>query len=128
MIRLWAALQDPDNPLAKVSQSFKEYSQGQGSLAIVVAGVFVLLILGAIFYSLVSVRRKSAHWRTFREFAEASGLNSQETKLLIYVAERVQPENPVALFVKRTVFETAVHDLNLEPARAGILRRKVYGP
>jgi hypothetical protein len=44
------------------------------------------------------------------------------------VAERVQPENPVALFVKRTVFETAVQDLNIEAARAGILRRKVYGP
>jgi hypothetical protein len=128
MIRAWTSLQDPDNPLAKVSQSFKEYSQGQGTLAIIVAGVFVLLILGAIFYSLVSARRKSAHWRTFRDFAEASGLTSQETKLLIYVAERVQPENPVALFVKRTVFETAVHDLNIEAARATILRRKVYGP
>jgi hypothetical protein len=128
MMRAWTALQDPDHPLAKVSQSFKEYSQGQGSLAVILAGVFVLLILGAIFYSLVSTRRKSAHWRTFREFAEASGLTSQETKLLMFVAERVQPDNPVALFVKRTVFETAVQDLNLEAARAGILRRKVYGP
>ena len=123
-----SVVQDPDNPLAKVSQSFKEYSQGQGTLAIVVAGVFVLFILGALFYSLVVARRKSAHWRTFRQFAEASGLSQPETKLLIYVAERAQPENPVALFVKRTVFETAIQDLNIEPARAVVLRRKVYGP
>ena len=129
MNRLLAALQDPDeNPLAKVSQSFKEYSQGQGSMAVIVAGAFVVLILCSIFYSLLSAHRKSAHWRTFRDFAEASGLTSPETKLLIYLAERVQPDNPVALFVKRTVFENAVQDLNVEPARAGILRRKVYGP
>jgi hypothetical protein len=128
MIRLWSALQDPDNPLTKVSQSFKEYSQGQGTLAIVVAAAFLIIILAAIFTSLISARRGSAHWRTFREFAEASGLTAQETKLLIFVAERAQPDNPVALFVKRSVFETAVQDLGIDVPRAGILRRKVYGP
>ena len=121
--------QDPEeNPLAKVSQGFREYSQGQGSMAFIVAGVFVLLILASIFYSMVTARRKSAPWRTFREFAEASGLTSPETKLLIYVAERVQPDNPVALFVRRSVFEGAVQDLNIDADRAGNLRRKVYGP
>ena len=127
-MRLAPFVQDPDSPLAKVSQSFKDYSKGQGSMAVIVAGVFAVLILCSIFYSLVTARRKSAHWRTFRDFAEASGLTAPETKLLIYLAERVQPDNPVALFVKRTVFENAVQDLNVDAARAGILRRKVYGP
>jgi len=120
--------QDPDNPLSKVSQGFKDYSKGQGSMAVIVAGVFLILILVSIFYSLVSARRGSAHWRTFKEFAAASGLTSAETKLLIFLAERVQPDNPVALFVKRSIFESAVQDLAIEPARAGALRRKVYGP
>ena len=124
-----ALVQDSDsNPLAKVSESFREYSRGQGSMAMLVAGVFVLLILASIVYSLITARRNSAHWRTFREFAEASGLTSPETKLLMYVAERFHPDTPLALFVKRSVFENAVLDLNLEPARADILRRKVYGP
>ena len=122
------ALQENENPLAKVSQSFKEYSQGQGTLAIVVAGAFVLLILFSILYSLLAAHRKSAHWRTFCEFAEASGLTPPETKLLIFLAERVQPENPVALFFKRSVFESAVQDLSIDAARATLLRRKVYGP
>lgn len=122
------ALQESENPLSKVSQSFREYSQGQGTLAVIVAAVFVLLILFSILYSLMSAHRKSAHWRTFREFAEASGLSSPETKLFIFVAERVQPENPVALFFKRSVFESAVQDLSIDAARAGVLRRKVYGP
>ena len=120
--------QDEENPLTQVSRSFKDYSKGQGSLAIIVATVFLVLILAAIFYSLISARRSSAHWRTFKGFAAASGLTSQETKLLIFVAERAQPDNPVALFVKRSVFESAVQDLAIEPARAGVLRRKVYGP
>jgi hypothetical protein len=121
-------LQESENPLAKVSRSFKEYSQGQGTLAIVVAGVLVLLILGSILYSLMAAQRKSVHWQTFREFAEASGLTPPETKLFIFVAERVQPENPVALFFKRSVFETAMQDLSIDQARANTLRRKVYGP
>ncbi len=120
--------QDDENPLSKVSQSFKDYSKGQGSLAIVVATVFLALIVVSIFYSMVSARRSSAHWRTFKGFAAASGLTSQETKLLIFVAERTQPDNPVALFVKRSVFESAVQDLAIEPTRAGVLRQKVYGP
>jgi hypothetical protein len=122
------ALQDSENPLAKVSQSFKEYSQGQGTLAVVVAGAFGLLILFSILYSLMSAQRKSAHWRTFREFAGASGLTAPETKLFIFLAERVQPENPVALFFKRSVFESAIQDLSVDAAQASTLRRKVYGP
>lgn len=120
--------QEGENPLTQVSRSFQDYSKGQGSLAIVVAAVFLVLILASIFYSLISARRGAAHWRTFKDFAAASGLTSQETKLLIFVAERAQPDNPVALFVKRSVFESAVQDLAIEPARAGVLRRKVYGP
>lgn len=128
MTRLLFAAQDPDNPLTKVSQSFKEYSQGQGTMAVVVAGAFLVLILAAILYSLVSARRSSAHWRTFRYFAEASGLTSAETKLFIFIAERVQPDNPVALFVKRSIFENAVQDLGVDAGRAGVLRRKLYSP
>ena len=122
------AAQDDENPLAKVSQSFREYSQGHGSTAIVVAGVFLVLVLASVLYTMIAARRGAAHWRTFRDFAEASGLTSAETKLFVYVAERVQPENPVALFVKRSVFETAVLDLGIDAGRAGVLRRKVYGP
>ena len=125
---LLPALQDEENPLAKVSQGFREYSRGQGSAALIVAGAFLVLILAAIFYSLISARRSSAHWRTFKDFAEASGLTPAETKLFIFIAERVQPDNPVALYLKRSVFENAVQDLGVDGARAGVLRRKVYGP
>lgn len=119
---------DGGNPLSKVSQGFRDYSKGQGSLAVVVAGVILLLILLSILTSLLSARRGAAHWRTFKEFAAASGLTPAETKQFIFIAERVQPDNPVALFLKRSVFENAVQELAIEPARAGVLRRKVYGP
>ena len=122
------ALQDGENPLSKVSQGFRDYSKGQGSLAVVVAGVFLVLILVSVLYSVLSARRGAAHWRTFRDFAEASGLTSAETKQFIFIAERVLPDNPVALFLKRSVFENAVQELAIEPSRAGLLRRKVYGP
>ena len=127
-MRILLPAQDTENPLAKVSQGFREYSQGQGSMAIVIAGVFLVLILALLFFGLVSTRRKSARWRTFREFAEASGLTPAETKSLIFVAERTQPDNPLALFVKRSVFEGSVQDLGIEADRVAALRRKVYGP
>ena len=120
--------QDEEDSLSKVSQSFREYSQGQGWIALSVALLLLTVVLSAVLYSIASSRRSSAPWRAFREFAEASGLSFAETKLLTSVAERVQPDNPAALFVKRTLFESAVQELSIDAERAAILRQKVYGP
>jgi hypothetical protein len=120
--------QEDEDSLSKVSQSFREYSEGQGWLAVVMGLAIVGVIVTAVLSSLLSARRRSAPWRAFREFAEANGLTTPETKLLILVAERVQPETPAALFVKRSLFESAVVDLKIDPDAASTLRQKVYGP
>jgi len=122
-----ACAQEDEDSLSKVSQSFREYSEGQGWLALIVGLVIFAVLLFAVFSSLLSARRISAPWRAFREFAEASGLTSRETKLFGWVAERVQPENPMALFVKRSLFEGAVQDLHLDVEAASAIRQKVYG-
>ena len=132
LFRVWIGLgiplQEEDDSLSKVSRSFRDYSEGQGTLTVVLAVGFFALLVVAIAYSVLSTRRSSPAWRIFREFSDASGLTSSETRLFISVAERVQPENPALLFVKRSLFETAVQDLKIEAAQAAVLRHKVYGP
>lgn len=120
--------QEEEDSLSKVSQSFREYSQGQGTLTLVLATVLLALLVVAIAYSILSTRRASPAWRIFREFSEANGLTIAETRLFISVAERVQPDNPAALFVKRSLFETAVQDLQIDAGQATALREKIYGP
>jgi len=129
-MRLLLALQESEGTrrLGEVSSSFRRYSEDQGGLAIAVAAVFLALIVLAVLYGLLSRRSRAAHWRLFRQFAEASGLSSSESKLMVFVAERVQADNPLALFVKRSLFESAVTDLGIEASLASALRRKVYGP
>jgi hypothetical protein len=127
-LSLWLQESDGTRRLGEVSSSFRRYSEDQGGLALAVAAVFLGLILLAVLYSLLSRRSRAAHWRLFRQFAEASGLSSSEAKMMVFVAERVQLDNPLALFVKRSLFESAVSDLGIEAGLASALRRKVYGP
>ncbi len=114
--------------LKKASESFKDYSQGQGETALVVAALLAVVVLVMVLYSIAPPRRQVAQWRLFRRFAEANRLTDGEARLLQYVAERAQPDNPAAIFVKRSLFEGAVADLGVDASRAAVLRRKVYGP
>ena len=129
-VPVWTALsraQEDENSLSKVSQSFREYSEGQGWLALVVGVVILVAILLVILLNLLATRRTSAPWRAFREFSDVNGLTPEETRLFESVAERVQPEDPVALFVKRSLFEGAAQEQQLDPAAVAAIREKVYG-
>jgi hypothetical protein len=114
--------------LEKIKKSFGEYTQSQGDTALVVAVILASLVVALLLYSFLPSRAQFLRWRLFHEFSEASGLSAPESKLLMRVAERVQPDDPAALFVKRSLFEAAVADLGLDPSLAAPLRRKVYGP
>lgn len=114
--------------LRRASESFKDHSQGQGDLAFVVGALLVAVVLLAIVTSIVPRRERRIQWRFFRRLAEASGLTGDEVRLLQYVAERVLPDDPSAIFVKRSLFEGAVSDLAVDSSRAAVLRQKVYGP
>jgi hypothetical protein len=66
--------------------------------------------------------------RLFRRLARANGLDRSETELLESVSRRVLPDNPPEIFVRRSLFESALPAMNLNPELAQSVRKKVYGP
>lgn len=114
--------------LEKISRGFREYSESQGALALVAGVVLGFGILAAVLYAIVSGRDRMVGRRTFHKLARASRLARPETQLLIDVARRVLPDNPPAIFVRRTLFENAIGDLPVDERLVQSVRRKVYGP
>ena len=125
-MKLLALLQN--DALEKVSRGFRDYSASQGTLALVF-GVFLAFgLAAALLYALLSGRVRLVGRRMFLQLARASGLERLETEFLIQVARRVLPDNPPAIFVRRTLFENALSEQAAETDLVQSLRRKVYGP
>ena len=117
-----------NDALEKVSRGFREYSESQGALA-VAAGILLAFGLAAAFlYALLSGRDRMVGRRMFRRLAKASRLARPEAEFLSGVARRVLPDNPPAIFVRRTLFESAVADMTADAGLVQSVRRKVYGP
>jgi hypothetical protein len=113
--------------LEQVSRGFREYSRSQGSLAILFGVILGLGIVAALVYAWASGRDRVVGRRMFLKLARASGLARPESELLIRIARRVLPDNPPAIFVRRSLFETAVTDLEPDDGLVQAVRRKVYG-
>jgi len=114
--------------LEQVSRGFREYTQSQASTAL----IFILLLAAGaaagLLYAYFSGRERTVGRRTFNRLARASGLAKDEVSLLAAVSRRVLPDNPPEIFVRRSLFESAVTDLRADAAVIPSLRKKVYGP
>jgi hypothetical protein len=124
-VSLFALVQN--DALEKVSRGFREYSASQSSLAILFGVILGLGIVAALFYAWASGRDRVVGRRLFLKLARASGLARPESELLIRIARRVLPDNPPAIFVRRSLFENAVADLEPDDTLVQAVRRKVYG-
>jgi hypothetical protein len=116
-----------NDALEKVSQGFRDYSKSQGGFALVLAVLLSFAIVAALLYAVVSNRDRMIGRRMFMKLARASKLARAEREFLIHVARRVLPDNPPAIFVRRTLFENAIAELTAEAGLAQAVRRKVYG-
>jgi hypothetical protein len=117
-----------NDALEKVSRGFREYSQSQNSLAMLFGVLLAFGIVAALLYAWASGRDRVVGRRMFLKLARASRLARSESDLLIRIARRVLPDNPPAIFVRRSLFESAVADLEPEESLVEAIRRKVYGP
>jgi len=113
--------------LEKVSQGFRDYSRSQGSLAILFGVIIGFGVVAALLYAWASGRDRVVGRRMFLKLARASGLARPESEFLIRIARRVLPDNPPAIFVRRSLFESAVADLEPDEGLVQAVRRKVYG-
>lgn len=125
-MRLLPLLQN--EALEEVSRSFREYSRSQGSVALLVGVLLLVGAAAALVYAFLSGRERMIGRRTFYRLARASGLAKNETSLLVAVSRRVLPDNPPEIFVRRSLFESAVAEMRADAALVTSLRRKVYGP
>jgi hypothetical protein len=114
--------------LEKVSRGFREYSRSQGTLALIFGLILGFGVVAALLYAALSGRERMVGRRMFQKLARASRLARAESDLLVQVARRVLPDNPPAIFVRRTLFESAVAELAPDAALVQSVRRKVYGP
>jgi len=114
--------------LEKVSRGFREYSESQGELALIAGILLAFAVAAAMLYATLSGRDRLVGRRMFFKLARASKLARAESALLIRVARRVLPDNPPAIFVRRTLFENAIADMPAEEGLVQSVRRKVYGP
>ena len=117
-----------NDALEKVSRGFREYSRSQGTLALIFGVILGFGVAAALLYAMLSGRDRMVGRRTFLKLARASRLARAESDLLILIARRVLPDNPPAIFVRRTLFESAVTELGADPGLVQSVRRKVYGP
>lgn len=114
--------------LEKVSRGFREYSESQGEIALIVGILLAFGLVAAMLYATISGRDRLVGRRMFFKLARASKLARRESALLIQVARRVLPDNPPAIFVRRALFENAIADMTAEEGLVQSVRRKVYGP
>ena len=83
--------------------------------------------MAALLYAWASGRDRVVGRRMFLKLSRASGLARPGSELLIRIARRVLPDNPPAIFVRRSLFENAVADLEPDDGLVQAVRRKVYG-
>jgi len=116
-----------NDALEQVSRGFREYSQSQRSLAVALGVILIFGLAAVLLYVLVTGRERFLGRRMFYRLARASGLAKAEAALLVAVSRRVLPDNPPAIFVRRSLFESAVTSMTAEAALVQSVRKKVYG-
>ena len=124
MIFRWLQQNDA---LEQVSRGFREYSRSQTSLAMALGVILAFGIAAALVYAAVSGRERFLGRRMFYRLARASKLVRPEAALLVAVSRRVLPDNPPAIFVRRSLFESAVSTMSVDAALVQSVRKKVYG-
>ena len=113
--------------LEQVSRGFREYSRSQTSLAVALGVLLVFGLAAVLLYAMVSGRERFLGRRMFYRLARANGLAGPEARLLVAVSRRVLPDNPPAIFVRRSLFESAVSTMPADAALVQAVRKKVYG-
>jgi hypothetical protein len=119
--------QDQTDALEQVSRGFREYSRSQNSLAVAMGVVLAFGLVAVLLYAVVSGRERFLGRRMFYRLARASGLARAEARFLVAVSRRVLPDNPPAIFVRRSLFESAVSTMSADAALVQSVRKKVYG-
>jgi hypothetical protein len=114
--------------LEQVSRGFREYSRSQSPVMLAVVALLAAGVVASLVYAFLSGREKTVGQRLFRRMARASGLDPNETELLASVSRKVLPDNPPEIFVRRSLFESALPAMKVDAALAQSVRKKVYGP
>lgn len=114
--------------LEEVSRGFREYSRSQSPVMVAVVALMGAGVVASLVYAFLSGRRRTLGQRMFRRLARASGLDRREADLLETVSRRALPDNPPEIFVRRSLFESAVTAMNPDAALVQSVRTKVYGP
>lgn len=115
----------------EISRGYLEHLANQPlHLLIFVLVVSVLVVLALAIRSFVRDRRRRTPFSRilFRRLCRDNGLTPAEARALARMAELQQLPDPVHLLVRRSVFESAVPVLQLDPARESALRSKLYSP
>lgn len=120
------ALQQSD-ALEQVSRGFREYSRAPSSLALALGVILLFGLAGLVLYALFAGRERFLGRRLFYRLARASRLARAEAAFLVSVSRRVIPDNPPEIFVRRSLFESAVSAMNADAALVESIRKKVYG-
>ena len=122
-------LRGPQNePFERIGEGFRSQTGSSESAVLVLAVVGAVAVAAVLVALAVSSRRGGPARALFRELARASDLTGPESRLLLDLALRVQPDDPPAIFVRRSAFESAAVDAAPEVAVLDVLRRKLYGP
>ena len=116
------------------TDSLERFSRNLGlpseAWAVTLVMVGVLIVLAAILHLLFSTKERGGRRarRLFRRFAQASGLTTAESGLLMSTARAVRLEDPSSIFFRRSAFEEGARRTGISLDQLETLRSKVYGP
>lgn len=124
MIRLLA-----DNVFEEMGKGFRDHMGGKpwmwGVVLLVLGGLIAAAVILRYFTS-PAARAGRLRKRLFRTLADANGLTAPEREILLQVARHYQVDDPVQLYIKRSLFEGALPALRLDSTAADALRKKLY--
>ncbi len=116
------------NEYERIGEGFRSQTASPESATVLLA-VAGAAAVAALFVALaVWARRGGPERALFRELARASGLTGREARLLLDLALRTRPDDPAAIFVRRSAFESAAPDAPADAEFLEAVRKKVYGP
>lgn len=115
-------------PFERIGESFRSQTSSGEPLLVILAVAAAVAGAGLLLAFALSARRAGPGRALFRELSRANGLSGRESRLLLDLALRVQPDDPPALFVRRSAFEAAAADAKVDALLVDALRRKLYGP
>jgi len=117
-----------NEPFERIGEGFRSQTGSSESAVVILAVVGAVAVAAVLVALVVSARRGGPGRSLFRDLARANGLTGPESRLLLDLALRAQPDDPPAIFVRRSAFEAAAVDAAPDVAALDVLRRKVYGP